>query len=271
MSAFIGGAIAGALDTCITMPLDTMKTQMQIKKYPGAVACARTIVKADGARGLYYGFQPFVVQASGKAAVRFFMFETLKDAAAKGGADLEGNATMWNLLCGLGAGMCEALAWTAPTERLKVLRQATAGKGTGGAVQPVSMILKEQGIGGLYVGAGATAARQATSVAVRFTMLDHVKAAVCGVAGYEKKDAPGWVTFVAGASGGAVSVVVNNPIDVVKSRIQVPPLLPLPPLLLPLVLPPVLLLTQPRSPASPPWASWAPHGPSSRRAASPVR
>ena len=42
-------------------------------------------------------------------------------------------------------GMGEALLWTAPTERLKVLRQSTAGQGTGGAVASVSTILKEQG------------------------------------------------------------------------------------------------------------------------------
>ena len=32
--------------------------------------------------------------------------------------------------------------------------------------------------------------------------------------------APAWVTFIAGGTGGSVSAILNNPIDVVKSRIQ---------------------------------------------------
>ena len=67
--------------------------------------------------------------------------------------------------------MAEALFWTAPTERLKILRQAKAGEGVGGAVGELSVILREQGVRGLYVGAGATAARQASSVAVRFSAI----------------------------------------------------------------------------------------------------
>ena len=64
--------------------------------------------------------------------------------------------------------MCEALFWTAPTERLKVLRQATAGMGMGAAGSTsVMTVVREQGIGGLYVGALPTALRQASSTAIR--------------------------------------------------------------------------------------------------------
>lgn len=101
-----------------------------------------------------------------------------------------------------------------------MLRQSTAGEGIGGAVASVTTILKEQGLGGLYVGAGATAIRQASSTAVRFATLDYIKSAVCGSCGYDKSKAPAWVTFLAGGAGGAFSAVLNNPIDVVKSRIQ---------------------------------------------------
>lgn len=110
-------------------------------------------------------------------------------------------------------GMGEALLWTAPTERLKVLRQSTAGEGVGGAVPSVTTILREQGIGGLYVGAGATALRQASSTAVRFATLDYIKTLVCCSCGYDKATAPSWVTFIAGGMGGATSAVMNNPID----------------------------------------------------------
>ena len=76
-TAFAAGAVAGAVDTCLTMPLDTIKTQMQLKTYSSPFGCGRAIVAADGVKGLYYGFRPFLLQASGKAAVRFFMYENI--------------------------------------------------------------------------------------------------------------------------------------------------------------------------------------------------
>ena len=100
---------------------------------------------------------------------------TARTAEAK--HDRSANPAAWSLTLGFGAGMAEALFWTAPTERLKILRQAKAGEGVGGAVGELSVILREQGVRGLYVGAGATAARQASSVAVRFSVLDRLSAA----------------------------------------------------------------------------------------------
>lgn len=62
LRSFAAGAVAGGIDTVITMPLDTIKTQMQIKSHPSVAACARTIVRHDGLLGLYYGFPPFLLQ-----------------------------------------------------------------------------------------------------------------------------------------------------------------------------------------------------------------
>ena len=190
---------------------------MQLKTYKSPMACTRAIVKADGVHGLYYGFRPFLLQASGKAAVRFFMYENICSLVDRSGADRSAAPAKWSMLCGMGAGMCEALFWTAPTERLKVLRQAAAGSGTGGGTTTVMTIVREQGVSGLYVGALPTALRQASSTAVRFATLAHIKELVCSSFGYDKKSAPSWVTFLAGGTGGAVSAMLNNPIDVRSS------------------------------------------------------
>jgi hypothetical protein len=207
LRSFAAGAAAGAIDTVITMPLDTIKTQMQIKNHPSVAACARTIVRHDGLLGLYYGFPPFLLQASGKAAVRFCMFDVLIKLVDKSGADRARNPAMWSGACGLGAGMAEALFWTAPTERLKVLRQARAGQGKTCVPPSVSSIIRERGVRDLYVGAGATAARQASSVAMRFCFLEEAKTLICRRMGYEKVGAPAWVTFLSGGIGGFVSAV----------------------------------------------------------------
>ncbi len=217
--SFAGGAAAGVLDTCVTMPLDTVKTKMQIQRYGSLASCVRTIVRADGVAGLYYGFKPFMLQASGKAAIRFLAYDMICQAVDATGVDRAARPTLWSSTCGLIAGMCEATLWTAPTERLKILRQARAGEGRGKPPSFAAM-LREQGVGGLYVGATATVARQATSVAVRFTLFDRVKSATCASFGYDPRAAPTWVLLISGGIGGVMSAVFNNPIDVVKSRIQ---------------------------------------------------
>lgn len=217
---FAAGGIAGAIDTSITMPLDTLKTKMQLTNL-GPIHTAKQVIKSDGFAGFYYGFRPFIVQASGKAAVRFFAFSQLshifKDVLHWDQHTGEIGAA---LVCGLGAGVGEALMWTSPTERLKVLRQSQAGKGVGGASMGMHQILKEQGVRGLYVGAGATAARQATSVAVRFSMFGPVKRSLAERFGDDPASPSALASFIAGGCGGAVSVMLNNPIDVVKSRVQ---------------------------------------------------
>lgn len=208
------------MDTMFTMPLDTIKTQMQIKQHTGMFSCARLIVTADGTRGLYFGFKPFMIQASGKAAVRFCMYDMLCKGVDAAEIDRSQHPTMWTSICGMGAGMAEALVWTAPTERLKVLRQSRAGMGDRTNHVSVGQFIRQHGVSTLYVGAVPTMLRQATSVATRFAMLDQVKAAVCGMLGNDTRRAPAWVVFVAGGVGGFVSAMVNNPLDVAKSRIQ---------------------------------------------------
>ena len=59
----------------------------------------------------------------------------------------------------------------------------------------------------------------ASSTAVRFSVLEHLKQLACSTCGYDSK-AILVVTFLAGGTAGAVSAVANNPIDVVKSRVQ---------------------------------------------------
>ena len=125
----------------------------------------------------------------------------------------------WALVCGLGAGAVEALSLTAPTDRVKVLGQAMSAE----AGKPITAreLIAQKGFGTLYQGALATTMRQGSSVAVRFFCFGKIKEGMSKSLGYEdSKNAPGWVSFLAGGTGGAVSVCLNNPIDVAKSKIQ---------------------------------------------------
>mmetsp|Transcript_137484 Transcript_137484/g.293824 ORF Transcript_137484/g.293824 Transcript_137484/m.293824 type:complete len:280 (+) Transcript_137484:55-894(+) len=220
-SSFAAGALAGSVDACFTLPFDTVKTQMQRSVQMGAstAGCVRVIAKEDGFFGFYKGFQPFVVMAAGKAAVRWASYRVLTDTVDSLGFDRERNVTAWTAICGSGAGVFEALVWTAPAERLKVLRQVSAGTGTQGA--SYGEILRTHGVFGLWRGALPTAMRSASNAAIRFTAAKHIQELFRMMSGTPKGESlPFVANFMAGGTGGALSVVMNNPIDVMKTRIQ---------------------------------------------------
>lgn len=213
------GGAAGAVDCCFTMPMDTMSTQMQLRGYRSPLECTRAIMGANGVRGLYAGFWPFLIQSTAKSSVRFYSFELLAATVDRCGVDRSRNPGAWTMICGLGAGVVESMALTAPTERVKVLSQALSAD-RGGAPLTAVQLVKEKGFLTLYTGSLATTLRQSSSTAVRFFCFGEIKASLCRSLGHDADRAPAWVAFLAGGTGGAVSVCLNNPIDVAKSKIQ---------------------------------------------------
>lgn len=215
----IAGCVAGFAEACTVLPLEVIKTQMQIAKYDSMLSCARHIVKSDGVAGLYSGFRPFALQTTGRTGIRFFSVTALQRAVDRLGIERGQSPLLWSGLTGFGAGVCEALFWTTPTERLKVLQQSRVGTRHDGK-PPATLwnLLREQGVRGLYVGSAATTARQATSVCTRFAAYEQIKTAMMRLSGDDRLSGMG--KLLAGGLAGAISVFINNPIDVVKSNLQ---------------------------------------------------
>lgn len=203
------------------MPFDTMKTQMQLNRQMGAslTGCCRSILAKDGFLGLYKGFTPFVTMAAGKAGVRWGSMRVLTDTVDRFGVDRKANNMFWIFTCGIGAGCIEALVWTAPAERLKVLRQKFVG--TGASALTYRQIYSSCGVLGLWVGATPTAMRSGSNAAIRFSIAGHVREGYGVLTGTPLGEPlPFFANFLAGGTGGIVSTVCNNPIDVIKTKIQ---------------------------------------------------
>jgi len=151
--------------------------------------------------------------AAGKASIRFTAFAKIKDALE---FVLGPNQTsVVNMSSGLLAGFVEAAVWTTPTERIKVLRQTEVGGGSkyGNLFTASRYIVQTQGVAGLFVGLVPTSIRQASSVGVRFALYPFVKSLF--------PENGGTLThMVAGGTVGGLSVILNNPVDVIKSLQQ---------------------------------------------------
>lgn len=126
------------------------------------------------------------------------------------------------MLCGLGAGVCEAIFAVTPMETLKVKfinDQQSANPKYKGFMHGVRHIIREEGIRGTYQGVSATIMKQGSNQAIRFFVMETLKDWYRG--GDPNKPVNKLVVGGFGAVAGAASVFGNTPIDVVKTRMQV--------------------------------------------------
>ncbi|XP_013785112.1 tricarboxylate transport protein, mitochondrial-like [Limulus polyphemus] len=224
LKGIFAGGITGGIEICITFPTEYVKTQLQLDeksakpRYTGILDVIRKTVKYHGILGLYRGLSVLIYGSVPKSAVRFGTFEALK----KRNLDAKGNLPVHKrLLCGLGAGVCEAIFAVTPMETVKVKfihDQSRANPHYRGFFHGVRMIVKEHGIRGVYQGLTATIMKQGSNQAIRFFVIESLKDWWRG--GDPNKNVNKLLVGAFGAVAGAASVFGNTPIDVVKSRMQ---------------------------------------------------
>lgn len=222
--AILAGGIAGGLEICCTFPTEYVKTQVQLDEraakpmYKGPLDCAAKTVKNHGFLGLYRGLSSLLYGSIPKASVRFAMFEFLKNNMV----DDKGKLTqVQTLLCGLGAGVAEAVIIVCPMETVKVKfihDQTQPNPKYKGFFNGVGTIVRTEGFGGVYKGLTATVIKQGTNQMIRFFVYSNLKNYLQG--GDPSVDIGSIKTFCIGGVAGAASVFGNTPVDVVKTRMQ---------------------------------------------------
>ncbi|CAL9707606.1 unnamed protein product [Knipowitschia caucasica] len=222
--AILAGGIAGGIEICITFPTEYVKTQLQLDekanppKYRGIGDCVKQTVQSHGVRGLYRGLSSLLYGSIPKSAVRFGVFEFLSNRAKDESGRLDPTR---GLLCGLGAGVLEAVLIVCPMETVKVKfihDQTSANPKYKGFYHGVRQIVREQGLRGTYQGLTATVLKQGSNQAIRFSVMTSLK-------NWYKGEDPNkainpLVTGAFGATAGAASVFGNTPLDVIKTRMQ---------------------------------------------------
>lgn len=223
LKAILSGGISGGIEICITYPTEYVKTHMQLYQKPGApskgpIDVAVDTVRKHGVRGLYRGLEPLVYFSIPKAAVRFASFEVAKNRLQ----DSDGRLSATNtLLCGLFAGVTEAVMVVTPTETMKVKLIHDNLSDTPkyrNFVHGVRTIAAEQGFAGTYKGLTPTILKQGSNQAIRFSVYYYFKRMWLGDDPAAKMSV--LQSMTAGAMAGAASVFGNTPIDVIKTRMQ---------------------------------------------------
>uniref|UniRef100_A0A8C9XCQ6 Solute carrier family 25 member 1 n=1 Tax=Sander lucioperca TaxID=283035 RepID=A0A8C9XCQ6_SANLU len=220
--AILAGGLAGGIEICITFPTEYVKTQLQLDekanppKYRGIGDCVKQTVQGHGVKGLYRGLSSLVYGSIPKSAVRFGVFEFLSNRARDESGRLDSTK---GLLCGLGAGVMEAVLVVCPMETVKVKfihDQTSANPKYKGFFHGVREIIRHNKW--TYQGLTATVLKQGSNQAIRFYVMTSLKNWYKG--DDNNKAINPLMTGVFGAIAGAASVFGNTPLDVIKTRMQ---------------------------------------------------
>ncbi|KAK6118267.1 hypothetical protein DH2020_048053 [Rehmannia glutinosa] len=222
----LSGSLGGIVEASCLQPIDVIKTRLQLDRtgaYKGIIHCGTTISKSEGVRALWKGLTPFATHLTLKYALRMGSNAVLQSAfkdSQTGNLSHHGR-----LLSGFGAGVLEALVIVTPFEVVKIRLQQQRGLSTEllkykGPIHCARMIVREEGLLGLWAGAAPTVMRNGTNQAAMFT----AKNAFDGVL-WNKHEGDGkvlhpWQSMISGFLAGTAGPVCTGPFDVVKTRLM---------------------------------------------------
>lgn len=176
-SAIAAGAMARTAACSVASPLELARTSLQAG-IGGPNATVLSVLKhvknTDGWSALWRGLGPTLVRDAPFSAIYWSVYETLKDPQTSVlPKPLFASGTSYSVyLCaGIGAGGLAALC-TVPADVVKTRRQASFARGADGrSVAPKAMtiarrIVSDEGIRGLFRGAGPRIAKVAPACAI---------------------------------------------------------------------------------------------------------
>ena len=151
----IAGSLTGAVECCITYPLEYLKTVMQL--YPkmalkGMKYTFLNTVKKFGSFGVYRGITTLLAFTIPKVGVRFGAKEISNEF-------LFGTGSMLRSLCGgIFAGITEGLLVRVVMDNVKVklIHDRLTKNKYKGLIDGMKKIIKEKGFWGIYTGVGPT-------------------------------------------------------------------------------------------------------------------
>jgi len=198
----------------------------------GPLGTARRIIEREGFFSLYKGLTAVYTGIIPKMAVRFLSFEEYRDRFQKikgtpfpGRPEYDSSVTF---AAGLASGLTEAVVIVTPAEVCKIRLQSQyhslmdpsqlARKKYTNVAQTAITIVKEEGFGALYKGIVPTMMRQGCNQAVNFTAYNTFKREL--LVRQNRTELPHYQSLILGGVSGGMGPMVNNPLDVVKTRMQ---------------------------------------------------
>lgn len=228
------GGVASCIAETITIPVDVVKTRLQMdgagvkQAYTGTVNCAMSLVRSEGGTALFKGLPPALLRQSSYGSMRYGLYTPIRDALGVDATLPKSKTPLWKkIVAGGGAGAI-ASAIANPTDLVKV-RMQTDGmlQGATGELLPKKYhgvrhcflsIIREEGVLDLWRGIGPTMGRATVLAAAELSSYDEIK---MQLRRHDVVRGDGLLLHTLTASAaGFISTVASSPFDVVKSRVM---------------------------------------------------
>ncbi|KAJ6218166.1 hypothetical protein RDWZM_009323 [Blomia tropicalis] len=225
-------ALSGQVEACFTYPTEYTKVMLQLdeksgkeKRFRNSFDVIKQTFRNHGPLGVYRGFSVVFFGNIPKYMFRFGSYEQMKLWLAHSDGTLSSRN---KLICGLGAGICEALFAVVLIDSIKVKfinDRCSPNPHYRGLIHGIGQIIREKGIRATYQGVMPTLLKQGSNQAIRFFVFESLKEWNAKQATNDTGSTTHYLPNQAviplfGAIAGSVSVMCNTPIDVVKTRMQ---------------------------------------------------
>jgi len=245
----MAGMAAGVVEACSLQPLDVVKTRLQLDrvgKYTGIRQGLSNIAREEGFFALYKGLTPFTSHLVMKYAWRYGSYALFQQGLNSVLDDKIGIQAL-NFGSGMLSGVTEAILIVTPFEVVKTrmqkerhslgssfsdakynLRNSFSEPGFQSEKRPryrntwdaASGVIRTGGIRALWSGVVPTILRQGSNQALNFLCFSELNRRF-----WKKRDGDGqqlafWKTSISGILAGSMGPCVNNPVDVVKTRLM---------------------------------------------------
>lgn len=234
----LSGGVAGTVASCITNPLEVIRTQLQSSSASSGELAAsggrpmdicRRIFDSQGVKGFFKGLSPTLVGIIPARSIYFFTYEQTKRRLGKNllPEGSVGNALIAGFSAGIASNTLTNPIWMVKTRVQLLADQAAGQRAYTGYADVISTILKEEGIGGFYKGITASYWGCAEG-AIQFLIYEKVKKRVL-VKQNEKNEALGLPPttrhtklslFCTAALAKGVAAALTYPHEVARTRLR---------------------------------------------------
>ncbi|XP_076023292.1 solute carrier family 25 member 45 [Genypterus blacodes] len=216
---FVAGSISGALGLAVGHPLDTVKVRLQAQTaYKGIYHCVAQTYSNEGVHGLFKGMAFPVLTTGITNSVVFGCYNNALNYLTHSQRHDPGkpHSAAHVFMAGCFSGAMQVFV-TAPIDLVKVRLQGQTNTSLyRGPSHCVAVILKENGVRGLYRGGMALALRDVPCYGLYFLPYE----VTCKALTESGKQPGTFAILLAGGVAGVVTWACATPMDVVKARLQ---------------------------------------------------
>ncbi|PRP87761.1 solute carrier family 25 member 44-like [Planoprotostelium fungivorum] len=212
-------------ESVIYHPFDVLRTRIQTTQKRMNLADIRTSIKTAGFRGMYTGYWPNTIGNIPGNAVYLLSYNFFRSKLS----DYASDGPVWVSLAAGGLADLTSNLFYAPVDVVvqRLFIQNEKSKRYKNATDAIGQIYRADGIKGFYRGFGAVLMTNVPSSAVWWASYESCKEAFSHLAHKIRPQTDSKVIeqnllaqFAAGATAGVTMVLVTNPLEVVKTRLQ---------------------------------------------------